>query len=90
AIPIVSGFFLLTESTDDKAEALPPLLPKSANRKGFKSVRLVSFISFVTAAACYFLVAIIPWEALPTYDESFTFGVVGGSFLMLAIALVCI
>ncbi|MEG2211018.1 MAG: LuxR C-terminal-related transcriptional regulator [Raoultibacter sp.] len=90
ALPIVSGFFLLSESAHDKTRPLPPLLPKSANKEGLKSIGIVSFISFIAAAACYFLVAIIPWEVLPTADLSFTFGVVGGAFLMLAIAAVCI
>ncbi|MEG2458185.1 MAG: LuxR C-terminal-related transcriptional regulator [Raoultibacter sp.] len=90
ALPLASGFFLLNESAGDASRALPLLLPKSANKEGLKSIGTVSFLSFIVAAACYFLVAIIPWEVLPTDDGSFTFGVIGGAFLMLAIALVCI
>lgn len=89
-LPIVSGIFLLSESSNDASRSFPPLLPKSANKEGLRNVGVVSSISLIAAAACYFLVAIIPWETLPTTDTSFTFGVIGGAFLMLAISIVCI
>ena len=45
---------------------------------------MVSIITFLASVACYFLVAIIPWEVLPTGDNSFTIGTLCGGFIMLA------
>ena len=36
------------------------------------------------------MAAVIPWEVLPTEVSSFTFGILGGAVLMLAIAGICI
>ena len=51
---------------------------------------VVCAISFVASFASYFLAAVIPWEVLPTEVSSFTFGILGGAVLMLAIAGICI
>lgn len=62
------------------------LLPKSAAQGGLKNMVAVSIITFLASVACYFLVAIIPWEVLPTGDVSFTLGILGGAAIMLGIA----
>ncbi|OUO90351.1 helix-turn-helix transcriptional regulator [Gordonibacter sp. An230] len=84
-LPIASGT-LLAVARRDGARAFPVLLPKSASQGGLKSMTTVSVITFLASAACYFLVAIIPWQALPTRDLSFTLGVLGGGAIMLGIA----
>ncbi|MEG0418343.1 response regulator transcription factor, partial [Gordonibacter sp.] len=84
-LPLLSGGLLLLARRDG-VHSFPPLLPRQAARGGFKSMVVVSAISFVASIACYFLAAIIPWEILPTSDVSFTFGILGGAVLVLAIA----
>jgi len=70
----------------DGSRAFPVLLPKSAAQGGLKNMVAVSIITFLASVACYFLVAIIPWEVLPTGDVSFTLGILGGAAIMLGIA----
>ena len=53
---------------------------------GLKNMVAVSIITFLASVACYFLVAIIPWEVLPTGDVSFTLDILGGAAIMLGIA----
>ncbi len=87
-LPLASGGLLLLARRDG-ARTFPPLLPRNAARVGFKSMVVVCVISFVASIACYYLAAIIPWEVLPTTDLSFTFGVLGGALIVLAIAGIC-
>ena len=84
-LPLASGA-LLVAARRDGAHAFPVLLPKSAAQGGLKNMVVVSIITFLASVACYFLVAIIPWEALPTGDVTFTLGILGGAILMLGIA----
>lgn len=51
----------------------------------------VSYIgtTFVASVACYFLVAIIPWENLPYGESAFTFGSIGGATLLCIIGVIC-
>ncbi|MFQ8762289.1 MAG: hypothetical protein ACLR9M_01495 [Eggerthella lenta] len=84
-LPIASGM-LLVAARRDGSRAFPVLLPKSAAQGGLKNMVAVSIITFLASVACYFLVAIIPWEVLPTGDVSFTLGILGGAAIMLGIA----
>lgn len=84
-LPIASGI-LLVAARRDGSRAFPVLLPKSAAQGGLKNMVAVSIITFLASVACYFLVAIIPWEVLPTGDVSFTLGILGGAAIMLGIA----
>ena len=84
-LPLASGA-LLVAARRDGLRAFPVLLPKSASQGGLKNMVVVSAITFLASTACYFLVAIIPWEVLPTGDLSFTLGILGGGAIMLAIA----
>ncbi len=84
-LPLLSGGMLLLARRDG-ARSFPPLLPQQSARGGFKSMLVVCAISFVASIACYFLAAIIPWEILPTKDFSFTYGILCGAVLVLAIA----
>lgn len=84
-LPIASGV-LLVAARRDGSRAFPVLLPKSAAQGGLKNMVTVSGITFVASVACYFLVAIIPWQVLPTGDVTFTLGILGGAIIMLAIA----
>ena len=84
-LPIASGM-LLVAARRDGSRAFPVLLPKSAAQGGLKNMVAVSIITVLASVACYFLVAIIPWEVLPTGDVSFTLGILGGAAIMLGIA----
>ncbi|WP_041691064.1 helix-turn-helix transcriptional regulator [Eggerthella sp. YY7918] len=84
-LPLVSGA-LLIQARKDAANRFPMLLPEHAARTGLKNMVMVSIITFLASVACYFLVAIIPWEVLPTGDNSFAIGTLCGGFIMLAIA----
>lgn len=87
-LPLASGGLLILGSKGS-SQVFPPLLPKNAASGGFKSMVVVCTISFVASIACYFLAAIIPWENLPTTDASFTYGILGGSLLVLIISGIC-
>ncbi|MEG0376426.1 MAG: helix-turn-helix transcriptional regulator [Raoultibacter sp.] len=89
-LPLAAGFIFAMANKANEQAPFPPLLPKSTTRKGVKTIIIVCIISFTASMACYFLVAIIPWEALPAADSSFTYGSMGGAFLMLIIGLICI
>ena len=88
-LPLASGGLLVLARRDGTC-SFPALLPKHAAGGGFKSMAVVCAISFVASFASYFLAAVIPWEVLPTEVSSFTFGILGGAVLMLAIAGICI
>lgn len=88
-LPLISGALLVFARRDTK-RSFPVLLPKSAAHGGLRNMVSVSIITFLASVACYFLVAIIPWEVLPTRDASFTLGVVGGGVIMLGLAGICI
>ncbi|MCL1797063.1 MAG: LuxR C-terminal-related transcriptional regulator [Eggerthellaceae bacterium] len=91
-LPLVSGALLLYVTKEQKTQKVtyPPLLPKNTAKEGFRNLIVVCIISFAASTACYFLAAIIPWEILPTTEESFTVGIVGGAILILAISTICI
>lgn len=88
-LPLISGFALTGASKHNESAKFPVLLPKSTVKEGVKSMTIVCVISFMASMACYFLVAIIPWENLPALEQTFTYGVVGGAFLMLAVTIAC-
>ncbi len=87
-LPLVSGYLYLRDAKNN-TKGFPPLLPRKASRGALKSIVIVCGISFVASIACYFLAAIIPWDALPTRDVSFTLGVMCGAVMLLVIAAVC-
>lgn len=87
-LPLASGALLIVSQRDGQRR-FPVLLPEQASRSGLKNMAMVSTITFLASVACYFLVAIIPWEVLPTGDTSFTIGTLCGGAIMLAIAGVC-
>lgn len=89
ALPLVFGALLIV-GLRIKAYSYPVLLPKSMAQSGFKNMMMVGIITFLASMTCYFLVAIIPWEILPTAEMSFTLGILGGSLIMLGIAGICI
>lgn len=83
-LPLVSGLALGVTRTDGR-DTFPALLPRSATKSGFKNMLGVSFVTLFACAACYFLSCIIPWEQLPTSDDSFSFGILGGALFILVI-----
>lgn len=84
-LPLASGALLAFARKDEK-RAFPVLLPSSATSSGFKNMLGVGFVTLLACAACYFLSCIIPWEVLPTGEDSFTFGILGGALFILVIA----
>ena len=84
-LPLASGALLAFARKDEK-RAFPVLLPRSATSRGFKNMLGVGFVTLLACAACYFLSCIIPWEVLPTGEDSFTFGILGGALFILVIA----
>lgn len=73
---------------DADGKPYPTLLPKTTADKAARPMLVVCITSFVAAVACYYLVAIIPWEDLPGADYAFTFGSMGGAVLLCGIGLV--
>lgn len=84
-LPLASGALLAFARKDEK-RAFPVLLPRNATSSGFKNMLGVGFVTLLACAACYFLSCIIPWEVLPTGEDSFTFGILGGALFILVIA----
>lgn len=84
-LPLAPGALLAFARKDEK-RAFPVLLPRSATSSGFKNMLGVGFVTLLACAACYFLSCIIPWEVLPTGEDSFTFGILGGALFILVIA----
>lgn len=84
-VPLASGA-ILALSRKDGQRTFPVLLPRSATNSGFRNMFGVGFVSLLACAACYFLSCIIPWEALPTGEDSFTVGILGGALFILVIA----
>lgn len=84
-LPLASGALLAFARKDEK-RAFPVLLPRSATSSGFKNMLGVGFVTLLACAACYFLSCIIPWEVLPTGEDSFTFGILDGALFILVIA----
>ncbi len=56
-----------------------------AIQQSVKTVGTVCALSFIAAAACYYLVAIIPWEDLPTQMNTFAYGIMAGALLIVVI-----
>lgn len=86
-LPLATGFILASVNQANREAKFPPLLPKKTTQQGAKPIVIVCLISLIASVACYFLVAIIPWEILPSTDTSFTFGAMGGAFIMILIGL---
>lgn len=81
-----SSYLLLV--SDRNAECpFPQLLPKRTVQKVLLNIGIVCFIAFFASTACYFLVAIVPWEGLPFRQSSFSFGIIAGSVALLLASL---
>jgi len=85
-LPMLSGGMLLLRRDLVKDMQYPRLLPRSTAHKGFKSILTVCLISFVTSVACYYILAIVPWEVMPSVEHSFSIGVIAGAAFVLLIA----
>lgn len=82
----VSGYLLVISERNADC-CFPQLLPKRTVQKVMLNVAIVCGIAFVTSTACYFLAAIVPWEALPFEQGSFTFGVIAGAGALLVVSI---
>lgn len=86
-MPVASGLMLRAMRKGDP-DAFPVLLPKSATNSATKNMVGVGLVTLFACTACYFIDCIIVWQELPTYDSSFTFGILCGAVLVLAIAAI--
>ena len=66
---------------------MPRLAPKEERRKAFRVALFVSVLSCLASAACYFVVAIVPWEGLFFSDGEFTVGVIVGGLSLLVLGV---
>ncbi|QKF07048.1 helix-turn-helix transcriptional regulator [Berryella wangjianweii] len=89
ALPLAS-VGLLTLMRRDGADTYPVLLPRSIAQDGLRNIVSVSAIAFVASVACYFLVAIIPWETLPTAEGTFTLGIACGGAIILGFGCISV
>lgn len=64
----------------------PVLLPRDTVRPVFSSVAAVCSVGCFTSIACYYLVAIVPWERFYVGQYIFVIGVVAGALLILAVS----
>ena len=85
---LLSAGFLLSQTHVAFAD-FAPLLPKKSISGAMRSIVMVSSINCIVSIACYFLLAIIPWEELPTQIHSFTFGVFTAAVFILLLAVLC-
>jgi DNA-binding CsgD family transcriptional regulator len=86
-LPLISGLILIVTKKHTEKRSFPTLLPRDIARQSWKTIVIVCSISFITSIACYFFVAIIPWEDLPDVGLSFTSGIFCGAVLMLFLGL---
>jgi DNA-binding CsgD family transcriptional regulator len=86
-LPLLSGALLYIAHNSAPDAQFPLLLPRGAAQQGIRSILTVCLISFATCVVCYFLVAIVPWEDLPSTVDSFTLGVFLGAVLILFMAV---
>ena len=64
----------------------PVLLPRDTVKPAFSSVLAVCSVGCFTGVACYYLVAIVPWETFPVGENIFVIGVVTGALLILLVS----
>ncbi|MEE0303491.1 MAG: helix-turn-helix transcriptional regulator [Senegalimassilia anaerobia] len=88
-MPLAAGLLFARGATIAKDMPYPTLLPKSTANRALKPMIVVCGTTFVASVACYFLVAIIPWENLPYGEYAFTFGSIGGATLLCIIGVIC-
>lgn len=86
ALLVAASGIILVVQNRSVAEKYPQLLPHTAMEKVSRNILTVCLIAFVTSTACYFLVAIIPWEPFPTGEQSFTIGVIVGAGIIIAVS----
>ncbi|MCC6108818.1 MAG: helix-turn-helix transcriptional regulator [Denitrobacterium sp.] len=87
AFPILSAWLLWTVRSRAGERNMPRLAPKEERLEAFKVALFVSVLSCLASAACYFVVAIIPWEGLLFSDCEFTVGVIVGGLSLLALGV---
>lgn len=88
-MPLAASLLFARGVTIAKDMPYPTLLPKSTANRALKPMVMVCGTTFVASVACYFLVAIIPWENLPYGEYAFTFGSIGGATLLCIIGVIC-
>ena len=88
-VSVAAGLLFARGATIAKDMPYPTLLPKSTANRALKPMIVVCGTTFVASVACYFLVAIIPWENLPYGEYAFTFGSIGGATLLCIIGVIC-
>lgn len=81
----LSAFFLYRQKTN-LAISYPVLLPRDTVKPAFTSVMAVCSVGCVTGIACYYLVAIVPWEQFVSGEYIFVVGVVSGALLILLVS----
>lgn len=81
----LSAFFLYRQKTN-LAISYPVLLPRDTVKPAFTSVMAVCSVGCVTGIACYYLVAIVPWEQFASGEYIFVAGVVSGALLILFVS----
>lgn len=64
----------------------PVLLPRDTVKPTFSSVLAVCSVGCFTGVACYYLVAIVPWEHFSVGEYIFVIGVVTGALLILLVS----
>lgn len=64
----------------------PVLLPRDTIKPAFSSVLAVCSVGCFTGVACYYLVAIVPWEHFSVGEYIFVIGVVTGALLILLVS----
>lgn len=64
----------------------PVLLPRDTVKPAFSSVLAVCSVGCFTGVACYYLVAIVPWEHFAVGEYIFVIGVVTGALLILLVS----
>lgn len=64
----------------------PVLLPRDTVKPAFSSVLAVCSVVCFTGVACYYLVAIVPWEHFSVGEYIFVIGVVTGALLILLVS----
>lgn len=86
-LPVLSGLALVREGEAGKEEA-SVLKPRAVRKRADRNIAVVSGISAVTSAACFFLLTIIPSHDLIGGDWAYGYGLVAGTLAILAASAV--
>lgn len=89
SLPLLSVWLLTSVLRRAGELHYPQLLPKLERIKGGQNALVVCMITAGASSACYFTVAIIPYEDLPWETYLFSIGILAAGVVLILIGFIC-